>query len=538
MNEQLKNIQKWIVDFWNKYNKKQKTMMISIVGILIVAFVIMYMVLNRATYVTLVECDSAETAASVKNCLTEAGIPYTISDTWIVKVEKDDKVEAEMAISVEGVMAKGYSLDDALSGGFDQTEADKEKKYKAYLEDKIRISLESLDYVRSASVYLDIPTSKLSVLEADEESSASITLKLKKDISSEVAGNMAQWVATALGNDTTGSITIIDTEGNMLFRGTDTSNGANYIGGNNKNEMREVAMDMVTTNIKQLFEAAELYQTVEVSPYLDMDFDSATIEDTQYSTGDREQGPYLTSYESESEGISGSGGVPGTDSNDEDITYEINTGGDSTSTYTLKKYEYAVNKVVEVKTKELGKIDYNTSSVSIAASSYMIYDEEQVKELGMLEDVTWEEFKSQNAANIDITPVDEELAKLKELVSNATGFSEDNITIVAYQIPQFVDAVSSSISVMDYLPYIFAIIIFAMLVFVVYKSTRPVEVIEMEPELSVEELLSTTLDQQNRVEDIDLNEKSDTRKAIEKFVDENPESVALLLRNWLDSGWD
>ena len=34
-----------------------------------------------------------------------------------------------------------------------------------------------------------------------------------------------------------------------------------------------------------------------------------------------------------------------------------------------------------------------------------------------------------------------------------------------------------------------------------------------------------------------LEEKSETRKMIEKFVDENPEAVASLLRNWLSEDW-
>lgn len=537
MNEQVKNSLGKAKELWQKYDKKQKTLLFSIVAVLAVAFIIVYFVFNKTTYVTLVECESAQMASSVRECLDSAGIDYNISDTWVVTVDKADKVEAEMAISVEGVMATGYSLDDALSGGFDQTEADKEKKYKAYLEDKIRISLESLDYVRSASVYLNIPTSKLSVLKSEEESSASITLKLKKSISSDVSANMAQWVATALGNDTTGSITIIDTEGNMLFRGTNSGDSDGYMG-NSKNEMREVAMDTVVTNIRKLFDAANMYQTVEVSPYLDMDFDTVEIESITHSTGDREQGPYTSSYESKSEGTTGVGGVPGTDSNDEDITYEIDTGGNSTSTYTLKKYEYAVDTVVERRTGERGKIDYTTSSVAISASTYVVYDEEVVEDAGLLEDISWQEFKTQNADNIEITPTGEELDKIKELVSNATGFSPENITIMAYQIPQFVDKMQPAGSVMDYIPYFFAIVILALLAFVVYKSTRPVEIIEMEPELSVEALLSSTADQQRSVDDIDLNEKSETRLAIEKFVDENPEAVAALLRNWLEEGWE
>ncbi len=39
------------------------------------------------------------------------------------------------------------------------------------------------------------------------------------------------------------------------------------------------------------------------------------------------------------------------------------------------------------------------------------------------------------------------------------------------------------------------------------------------------------------MEDIGFSEKSETRVMIEKFVDENPEAVASLLRNWLNEEW-
>ena len=68
-------------------------------------------------------------------------------------------------------------------------------------------------------------------------------------------------------------------------------------------------------------------------------------------------------------------------------------------------------------------------------------------------------------------------------------------------------------------------------------GTSPVEVTEMEPELSVEDLLATTQDNAQTLEEIELEDKSDTRIMIEKFVDENPEAVALLLRNWINEDW-
>lgn len=533
MNEKLKDAQKKLIDFWNKYNRKQKTMMVSIALALVVFIVVLAVILNKTDYVTLVECESASQASEVREELNSAGISYTISDNWVVKVAKEDKVNAEMAIATSGVIAKEYTLDEALDGSLSVTEADKQKKYKAYLEDRLRISLESLDYVKSAKVTINVPENKWSVLDKDEEASAAVVLNLKTSIDSTTSANLAQWLATSLDNDTTASITIIDTKGNMLFRGTDYADESSYVGGS-QSEMRQAAMDIVISNVKKLFNNAELYQSVEVSPFLDMSFDTAERTEITYNTGDREQGPYKTSYEVEQENSAGVGGVPGTDSNDEDITYEIQTDENSTSTYALRKYEYAVNEIIEKTTLAKGKIDYTTSTLSIVARTYNVFEEEKVEAAGLLEDITWEAFKEANANNVQLEIPED----LYSLVSDATGFTEENITILAYRVPQFIDAAeSNSKGVTDYIPIILAVVIFGLLAFVVFKSTRPVQVLETEPELSVEALLASTKENQP-VEDIDLNEKSETRKAIEKFVDENPEAVALLLRNWLDDDWD
>ena len=85
---------------------------------------------------------------------------------------------------------------------------------------------------------------------------------------------------------------------------------------------------------------------------------------------------------------------------------------------------------------------------------------------------------------------------------------------------------------------ILTLLIAGLLVFVIIKGTSPVEVTELEPELSVEDLLATTQeDDKQDLDEIELSDKSETRQLIEKFVDENPEAVALLLRNWINEDW-
>ena len=81
--------------------------------------------------------------------------------------------------------------------------------------------------------------------------------------------------------------------------------------------------------------------------------------------------------------------------------------------------------------------------------------------------------------------------------------------------------------------FILTVLIVGLLIFVVIRGTAPVKVVEEEEELSVEQLLATTKENQS-LEDIEFSDKSETRKLIEKFVGENPEAVAQLLRNWLD----
>ena len=89
----------------------------------------------------------------------------------------------------------------------------------------------------------------------------------------------------------------------------------------------------------------------------------------------------------------------------------------------------------------------------------------------------------------------------------------------------------------DILQIALAVLIFALLGFVVFRSTRKQNEEEEEPELSVDALLQSTADASEDMEDIGYSEKSETRLLIEKFVDENPDAAALLLRNWLNEVW-
>ena len=86
---------------------------------------------------------------------------------------------------------------------------------------------------------------------------------------------------------------------------------------------------------------------------------------------------------------------------------------------------------------------------------------------------------------------------------------------------------------------VLAVLVLLLLGFVVFRSTRKEKEPELEEELSVESLLESTKEnQEESLENIGYNEKSEVRVLIEKFVEENPEAAASLLRNWLNEEWE
>ena len=99
----------------------------------------------------------------------------------------------------------------------------------------------------------------------------------------------------------------------------------------------------------------------------------------------------------------------------------------------------------------------------------------------------------------------------------------------------FHDKDGMSVSSTDILSIVMIVLILLLLGFVVLRSMGIRRRTEAEEELPIEDMLQSTA--QNVMEDIDVEAKSETRKLIEKFVDENPEAAANLLRNWLNEDW-
>lgn len=532
MQDRLKAILEKIKDFWNRFNRKQKILFISLTAAIIVAIIVTAVVVSRPKSVTLRQCSNEAEATEVRTLLNDNSITCKIDENNVVTVNKEDYVEAKLVLGSNNISSDGYSLKDALSGGFTETAANSEKKYTAYLESKFKKDIEAIDGVKEARITIKFQDAGSTIFKENTDASITAILKLTKELTQEQASAIGLMLAANVGSDNTNNVVVMDSNSNLLYYGGTNSS---YATTTTTNKVREQLENAIIAKAKQLLTSLQ-YNDVTVSPNLSVKFDDVQIVDKEYKAPEgTDEGLKKTSYEINSTGaIAESGGPAGTESNDNDTSYDIKTADGGTSKYTLKQYEWYQNEKITTTKPASGEIDYSKSSISIVANKVENLTEEDAKSRGLLEDLSWEEFKNANREPVKLE-LDEEITKA---VSQGTGIPENSINLIGYSSYVFYDAEKKESSPFFIAQIVLAVLITALLIFIIIRSTRPVAVNETEPELSVEDMLATTKENRATIEDIDMQDKSETRLAIEKFVDENPEAVAVLLRNWLNEGWN
>ncbi len=534
MPEQLQNILTKVQDWWKKYNTKQKTLLISIAAVILLALGILAFVVSRPHMEVLVECTSTAEAGKVKEVLDgDNSVKYKLSqDGLIFYVDRDDIATASILLGTNDIPTKGFDLESVFAGGFSSTEADKTKRYKDYLQVYFAEQLMSLSNVDFASVTVDLPNDDGTILAREEEAHAAVILTLNEEMDDEKAVGIAQYIATQVGNETTDNILILDSNSNVLFSGGDSSTSVGAA--SSQLSYRAKSENRIKSEVKDVMVGSSLFDHVEVGIKLDMDFDSVRTTTREYYAPDGQTNGMIgeqSQYEAESTGTYA--GVPGTDTND-DTAYMLEDGEITSSTISDSSIRYQNNEQVTDRQSAVGKINYDTSSVSLVATNYVIHSEDALRAAGALDGMSFDEYIAANSAPVQVE-VDQ---SYYTMVANATGFPVENISIIAQNEPIF-QASAGGRGLSDYLQIILAVLIFLLLGFVVFRSTRKEkEAEEVEAELSVESLLESTKESEEGLEDIGFTEKSETRLLIEKFVEENPEAAAALLRNWLNEEWE
>lgn len=529
MADRLKELLNKILEWWNKFSTKQKTFIVSAGAGIILALAVLVTILTRPRYVLLLNCESQKQAAEVTELLDGEGLTYTISDdAYQIRIKKEQQAQASMLLAQNDIQSSSYTIDNVSAGGFSTTEADKQRRYERYLEDRMANDILTMfEQIKRAVVDYHIPEQDGTLIASKEDSYIMIVLTLKEEMSAETAAGIAKLASVAMGNKTTENVVIMDSLGNTLYCGDDDYSAS----GTASSQLSVKAQweAKVKSEVRQVLLGTNEFDRVEVAANLVVDFSTSKVREHEYYVeGDNTQGYLSSSRTFSSSAQNGNGEVPGTDANGEP-EYVYQDSGNSSSETEEQELKYLPNERITDKDVSPGVVDYSQSSISLAATTLNLVREEDVRAQGLLDGgVTWDEYKLANAGRTQIEVSDD----LYNVVSKATGFPVGNIAIVAYSENVFFDREGLNISGSDIMQIVLIVIILALLAFVVLRSMRSDRRSDQPEELSVETLLQSQPELE--LEDIGVETVSETRRLIEKFVDENPEAVANLLRNWLN----
>ncbi|MGL4739103.1 MAG: flagellar basal-body MS-ring/collar protein FliF [Cellulosilyticaceae bacterium] len=530
MQQTIEQMSTQLTEKWGSLSQRQKVRLGVGVGALLAVIVLSVLIMGKPKMSVLYRNLELKEAASAAEVLDAQKIKYEVKDNGTtIEVNEKDLTKAKFALTTEGIPKGKYTFEDALNNTMSTTEDEMKAKMHRLKEVELCDALESMNQIKSADVKLVIPEEKNSFIKAEKESSASILLTLASSMNTKQVEGIARFVASSVEGLDEQRITIIDSEGNNLYSGQDEG----VLATNKQQELKLAAETEIRNKVTDLLEP--IYSEIRISPNLVLDFD-------RYEEMREE---YISPLEGENKGLvdkeviansqstnTPAGGEPGTATNAGDTTqYVLGSVANSESKTSNKETDYVNNKVVSNKVKNTGDVLYDASSLAVNVFKHKEYKQEAIE--GTLPaGTTWEQFKESNGENkaIVVDPV------LIESIKNGTGIQ--NVVVNGYEKPIFLDKEIYRIDAKDYLPFVLILLIILVIGLALIKFRKHEEVVETEPELEIEQILKAAKEEVE-LEEIELKESLETKRQIEKFVDEKPEAVANLLRNWLnDDDWE
>ena len=526
---------------WQGLEAQQKLRLgLGVVCLIIALGVTLYFAF-RPQWSTLYNNKDIVTLNKAQVVLNEAGIrnKVTNNDTSLVVLEKD-RFSALAALNdnpeIEG--AVGFNFEDAInSSGFGVSESVKKTIHKVALQNELAESIKKMDGVTDATVFLNIPENSSILLKDPAPATASVLITRYSDIDSSKAQTMAELVANAVSGLSKENVTITDQNMAILYSGD--SSGNSNLGTDYEMELKRKAEidSKVFAAVKPFFDDVKVISSIVVK--------TDKIQSESYKVeplnSDTNTGVVIQSNKSnESASSSGAGNEPGLGSNDQATGQYLMQGGNENSSASRKTDQstYDYDKSTTYIQESYGNLVPENSSVAVTGYRFKLYDQTYMEENDLLGGLSWAAFKEQNAEPVRIE-VD---AGILENIQVGTGI--EKVSLIAYELYYFQDTEVVPVDWQLIVVFVILALLIIMLAVGLFRSTQSEEVIEVDPELSVEDLLVSTQIEEakeaeaERLKDIDYTADSDVKKQIDKFVEDKPEAVAQLLRNWLNEGWE
>jgi flagellar M-ring protein FliF len=545
MPEQLQKIATPIKTKWDALTRDQRIKLVSAVLVVLLAIALTIYLAVRTQYVDFIGNLTTSELMPIQTALNNEGIKSKLSNNGTtIQVDKNKATEAKIAIeSSPEVNHIRFTFADALDrNNMSITENTRRSMLIRAKETDIAMALMAFDGVNSASVSLHVPEPVRFLLPDENKATAAALLQVNRQISRDEGMAMARYMMRGVEGLELENIEIIDNQGRTIFSGL-SETGDN--GFNSANEIKERETQQVTHRVSSLF--APLWDEVRAVVNLEYDNINHSVTESRIleAPAGSEDG-FIDQFTGETSQVRGanSPNEPGLGSNDQTPPSYLQGGNnDYSASQKAEAFTRAFNEINTIEQRGPDSYIRDNSSITVFLYRYIDHFEAAYKDsMPGFTPATWLEMKNTARATTITDDDDPNIGFYKQSASNATGIPISRITLIINEVPLFHDDETRPIDPQLIAMLVVLTALMLMLAYGVFRRNKVEEEDEdLEPELSVEDLLvSTQLEEAKEEEAVQLEEinymkESEVKKQIEKFVNEKPEAVAALLRNWLNA---
>jgi len=508
----------------------KKISIAAVVLLVIAGFGVMFFVVNQENYQVLYNGLSPDDAGAIVTRLKEQNIPYKIaSGGSSVMVPEKSVYETRLALAGEGLPGGGtvgFELFD--NPDFRTTNFVQQLNYRRALQGELARTIMNFDEVKKAAVFLAIPKESLFV-EDEKQPSASIQLDLNQPLSRVKVESIVRLVANAVEGLDSSRVSVVDTRGRVIFKGSAGEDGEMAGMGGTLLEYKKNIEKEIAENVQSMLEQV-------VGPGNAIVRVSAQIDTSEVVVSEEEYDPTVVVVRSNKllEETINEGGEAVDGAGDEPVANQragiLPAGGNAEKSKVSKNAttNYEINKINRRVVRPAGTIQ----RLSVAA----VID-------GEYRTVT----RNDGTTAREYVPRDAEALKTFEaLVKNAMGFNEDREDQVSVQSVPFksspgmedlaaMDVEKPAVSrfLEEYGRTVFNLILIACAFFLVVrpliKSVKEIGVKAGDPNNA----LPPGDDAVKQISESE--EKRDPRQRVAELSAREPERTAAVVRSWISN---
>ena len=529
-------------DRWGALERTQQIRILAVAGVLLVALILTVFFATRTAWeIAVRDLDQFEANQAsvileenyIRNRQRQDGLGMAI------EVDRNMVNEARLLIATMGLATeRNFTYEDALDfSGIGATETVTRNNLLRARQNDLEQAIRAMDSVIWAQVELALPDANRFFIQTADPAQASIMVSTTR----RLTPTEARGIATFVGNSVLGleleNIEVVDTDFNMLFSGQTLEDEDSAL----SDLMELMAQQRLQVNgqVRDMFR--HMYDVVEVASNLRY---TQTITEAERLTLGLpaeeliEGGVVLTerTLNASAQGAQGAF-APGLDPQTLQIpTYPWGVPGDMRAQQQEADRVFGFNELREVIREVPSSFVPDDSSISIHLTRFTPHRQEALMRQngGDFTQDDWYDFMAVTVPEL----IDDEalVAQHIRTIQAATGI--EDVSVAVWAVPSFIPYEPAPVAWHQIVMYAILALLLGLLAFGLIRRTQPEEDDEIEPELSVEDLLvSTQMEEaidEDILEPIGFEEGSEAKRKIDEFIDDKPEAAASLLRHWLN----